>query len=81
MEILPKPPANIANSTQIGGDHYKNQPIQPWDFIASANLNFFEGNVVKYVCRWRHKGGIDDLRKARHYLDKQIELAMREACE
>lgn len=85
MEIprnkIPKPPHNIANSTQIGGDHYKNQPIQPWDFIAAHGLNFFEGNIVKYICRWRDKGGIDDLRKARHYLDKQIELAMREAGE
>lgn len=63
-----------ANKTQIGGTHYRAKKIQPWDFIAANGLGFFEGNVVKYVCRHREKGGIDDLRKARHYLDKLIEL-------
>lgn len=63
-----------ANQTQIGGTHYRAKPIQPWDFIAANRLGFFEGNIVKYVCRRREKGGIDDLRKARHYLDKLIEL-------
>ena len=63
-----------ANDIQVDGDHYKRQPIQPWDYIAANGLGFFEGNVVKYVTRWRDKAGVDDLRKARHYLDKLIEL-------
>jgi hypothetical protein len=63
-----------ANQTQIGGDHYKAKSIQPWDFIAANQLGYFEGNIVKYVSRWRDKGGINDLKKARHYLDKLIEL-------
>lgn len=63
-----------ANDTQVGGQHYKQQAIQPWDYIAANSLGYFEGNVVKYVSRWRDKGGVDDLRKARHYLDKLIEL-------
>jgi hypothetical protein len=63
-----------ANDTQIGGDHYKAKPIQPWDFIAANQLGYFEGNIVKYVSRWKDKGGINDLKKARHYLDKLIEL-------
>jgi hypothetical protein len=63
-----------ANETQIGGDHYKEKSIQPWDFIAANQLGYFEGNIVKYVSRWRDKGGINDLKKARHYLDKLIEL-------
>lgn len=63
-----------ANEIQVGGDHYKAKPIQPWDFIAANHLGFFEGNIVKYVTRWRDKGGINDLKKARHYLDKLIEL-------
>ena len=63
-----------ANQTQIGGDHYKEKSIQPWDFIAANQLGYFEGNIVKYVSRWRDKGGINDLKKARHYLDKLIEL-------
>jgi len=63
-----------ANEQQIGGQHYRKASIQPWDYIAAHGLGFFEGNVVKYVTRWRAKGGIDDLRKARHYIDKLIEL-------
>ena len=63
-----------ANDTQIGGDHYKEKSIQPWDFIAANQLGYFEGHIVKYVSRWQDKGGINDLKKARHYLDKLIEL-------
>lgn len=62
-----------ANEKQIAGSHYQ-KLIQPWDYIAANGLDFFEGNVVKYVTRWRQKGGVEDLRKARHYLDKLIEL-------
>ena len=63
-----------ANQTQVGGTHYKSKAIQPWDYIAANELGYFEGNIVKYVSRWKDKGGLDDLRKARHYLDKLIEL-------
>ena len=63
-----------ANERQHGGDHYQKQTIQPWDYVAANGLGFFEGNVVKYVTRWRGKGGVEDLKKARHYLDKLIEL-------
>jgi len=62
------------NQVQHGGDHYKKQVIQPWDYIAANQLGYFEGNVVKYVSRWKDKGGVEDLRKARHYIDKLIEL-------
>lgn len=62
------------DATQVGGDHYVTKAIQPWDYIAANSLGYFEGNVVKYVTRWRDKGGIDDLLKARHYLDKLIVL-------
>ena len=65
---------STSNNIQIGGTHYKAKPMQPWDYIAANNLGYFEGNIVKYVSRWRDKGGVDDLRKARHYLDKLIEL-------
>ena len=67
-----------ANDIQISGDHYKAKAIQPWDYIASNELGYFEGNIVKYVSRWKDKGGVDDLRKARHYLDKLIELNVLE---
>jgi hypothetical protein len=64
-----------ANETQVGGTHYKSKAIQPWDYIISNNLGYLEGNIVKYVSRWKEKGGQQDLRKARHYLDKLIEAS------
>ena len=45
-----------------------------WDYSAQHNLDFFEGNVIKYVTRWRHKNGIQDLKKAKMYLDKYIKI-------
>ncbi|MEY4441045.1 MAG: hypothetical protein RL442_45 [Pseudomonadota bacterium] len=63
-----------ANKIQVAGTHYKQKAIQPWDYIAANELGYFEGNIVKYVSRWRDKGGVDDLRKAQHYLQKLIEL-------
>jgi hypothetical protein len=63
-----------ANENQVAGKHYKDKEIQPWDYIYANNLCYFTGNCVKYVSRWKDKGGVDDLKKARHYLDKLIEL-------
>jgi hypothetical protein len=63
-----------ANDNQVNGTHYIGKDIQPWDYIAANKLGYFEGNVVKYVSRWRDKGGVADLEKARHYIDKLIEL-------
>jgi hypothetical protein len=63
-----------ANDTQIGGGHYKKQKIEHWDWVAANSLDYFQGNITKYVSRWRDKGGIEDLLKARHYLDKYIEV-------
>ena len=59
---------------QEGGDHYKGRAIQPVEYIHANGIGFFEGNVIKYCTRWRDKGGLSDLRKARHYLDMLIEL-------
>ena len=67
--------AQKANDVQIAGTHYKSKAIQPWDYIVGNNLGYLEGNIVKYVSRWKDKGGVDDLRKARHYLDKLIEVS------
>lgn len=62
-----------ANSIQHGGNHYKEMAIEPWDYIISNNIGYLEGNAIKYISRWREKGGIEDLKKARHYIDKLIE--------
>ncbi len=66
--------SDSSNEVQIGGKHYLNKRIQPWDAIHSWNLGFFSGNVVKYVARHKEKGGVEDLKKARHYLDKLISV-------
>lgn len=63
-----------ANDVQPGGDHYKNKQIQPWDYIAANNIGFFEGNAIKYLTRWREKGGVEDLKKAQHFIQKLIEI-------
>lgn len=59
---------------QVDGDHYKTQKIQPVEYIHANNLDFFEGNVVKYVTRWRNKNGMADLEKAKHYIELLIQL-------
>jgi hypothetical protein len=59
--------------TQVGGDHFKNMPIQPIDFIQRNNLGFEEGCIVKYVCRHKQKDGKQDLLKAIHYLQLLID--------
>ena len=53
---------------QVGGNHY-DMKIQPIDFIMENNIGFCEGNIIKYVCRYENKNGIEDLRKARQYLE------------
>lgn len=63
-----------ANEQQVGGAHYAVKAIQPWYYIIANNLGYLEGNVVKYVSRWKDKGGIEDLKKAQHYLQKLIEV-------
>ena len=59
---------------QIAGTHYSKLKIQPVQYIHANGLGFCEGSVVKYITRWRDKGGIEDLRKARHFIDLLIEL-------
>ena len=57
---------------QVGGSHYKNFEIQPYEFISKNDLNFFQGNVIKYVCRYKSKDGIQDLEKIIHYCELEI---------
>ena len=63
-----------ALSKQVAGNHYKDLAIQPVEYIHRNHLGFCEGSAIKYLTRWRAKGGIDDLRKARHFIDLLIEL-------
>jgi hypothetical protein len=59
---------------QIGGDHYQTYTIQPIEFLYRNNVPFIEGNIIKYVLRHKNKNGVEDLKKARHYVDMLIEL-------
>jgi hypothetical protein len=54
---------------QIGGDHYSKYKIQPIEYITKNKLDFSQGNVIKYVTRFKDKNGLEDLQKAQHYLD------------
>lgn len=63
-----------ANAKQIGGQHYKGYGIQPWDYIIANKIDYLEGSAIKYITRWKEKGGIDDIRKAIHFLEKLIEV-------
>jgi len=57
---------------QVGGDHYKKLAIQPITYIMENELGFCEGSIVKYITRWRDKGGIEDLRKVIHFAELLI---------
>lgn len=63
---------------QHGGTHYKALKIQPVEYIHANGIGFMEGSVIKYVTRWRDKGGIQDLQKAKHFIEMLIDLETAE---
>jgi hypothetical protein len=68
-------PCSKALTTQVGGSHYRDCGIQPVEYIHANNLDYFEGNVVKYITRHRTKGqGRKDIEKAIHYAQLILEL-------
>lgn len=79
QSIIKKTPPSKANAVQYGGDHYMALGLQPWDAMEAwmspeAFAGFLRGNVIKYIARTEKKGGLEDLQKARHYLDKLVEV-------
>jgi hypothetical protein len=58
---------------QVGGSHYKKYKIQPIEFIVKNNIGFVEGNIIKYILRFKEKGGVQDLEKAKHYIELLID--------
>ncbi len=60
-------------SDGVSPKHYSQFKIEPFDFIHANGLGFAEGNVIKYVCRWREKNGVEDLEKAKRYIELLIE--------
>jgi len=68
-------PQPTANDIQHGGTHYKKYgSLQPWDVITAWNLGYLDGTALKYIARWKDKNGIEDLKKAIHFLEKTIEV-------
>lgn len=75
MVTTPTPVSALAK--QVAGNHYKDLKIQPLEYIHANGIPFAEGCVIKYVSRWRNKGGIKDLEKAKHFIELLIELESR----
>lgn len=73
-EVKLTPPSALTK--QVSGDYYKILGIQPVEYINANNIGYFEGNVIKYVTRWKTKNGIADLEKAKHYLEMLIEFEL-----
>lgn len=75
-DYTPEPEHDVepALSKQVSGTHYKTLRIQPVEYIHANGIGFCEGNAIKYLSRWREKGGISDLEKAKHFIDLLIEL-------
>jgi hypothetical protein len=64
-----------ANDLQIGGAHYKQfKGMEPWDVITGWGLGYLDGTALKYIARWKYKNGVEDLKKAVHFLQKAIEV-------
>ena len=61
--------------SRISPEHYSQFKIEPFDFIHENGLGFAEGNVIKYICRWREKNGVEDLEKAMRYIQLLIVYA------
>ena len=75
----PKSAPSLASSYQVGGEHYRNKQVQPWTAMESWMTplefeGFLRGNVIKYIARYRDKDGIKDVYKAKHYLERLVEL-------
>jgi hypothetical protein len=74
---LPSRPTESALDKQVGGNHYSKLAIQPAEYCYANRIPFMEGCAIKYLTRWRDKGGIADLEKARHFIDMLIEFEER----
>ena len=76
IRIQPSQDSSPLNK-QVSGDHYKGLKIQPIEYLHANNIPFAEGCAIKYLTRWRDKGGVSDLEKAKHFIELLIELETR----
>lgn len=67
-----------AVDTQVGGDHYKKLGYQPIELIHKLGLDFFQGNMLKYITRYKYKNGREDLDKCIHYAKLAYELGPKD---
>lgn len=74
QQMLATSTTKSALDVQVAGNHYKDLAIQPVEYIHANDIGYFEGNVIKYVSRWKAKNGIKDLEKAKHYIELLVEL-------
>jgi hypothetical protein len=70
-----------ANDRQVGGNHYKGAKLEHWDVVWMFSLDYFQGQITKYVFRWRDKGGIVDLEKGLHFYEKYLECVKGNSME
>lgn len=64
-----------ANQRQVGGDHYKNgSKMEHWDIVVAHQLDYFQAQILRYVMRHKKKNGLEDLKKAQHFIQKYIEI-------
>lgn len=80
MKTTPKNAPDVkvsADNVQVGGAHYKGSDpaIQHWNVVIAHQMGYFEGQITRYLFRWRQKNGIEDLNKAQHYMNKLLEVA------
>lgn len=75
--ISGQPRSSKANERQVAGNHYGLTDLQHWDLVDIFNWDYFQGQITKYVMRWKNKNGVQDLEKAAHFLEKYIELAKK----
>lgn len=68
---------NMIKEDKVVNPKHYTKGIETWDFIASKEMSFMEGNIIKYVSRWKDKNGIEDLKKAKQYLDKLIDIEQK----
>jgi hypothetical protein len=74
LELVPMDNQTKPLDTQVGGGHYKKLPIQPVEYCHKNGMGYCESNVIKYISRWKDKGGKQDLEKVKHYVDLLIQL-------
>jgi len=74
IELVDEVAHESPDDKQVGGTHYTDLPLEPWEIIERLNLDFWDGNALKYLLRHSSKNGIEDLKKAVHYIEKKISI-------